>query len=158
MQPSTSILFVCLGNICRSPAAEGVFSHLAEQAGVADRFRVDSAGTIGFHAGSPADARMRAAARKRGYQLHSISRPVGNSDFTDFDLILAMDRNNLYELREKRPKQAHADVRMFSEASLGEDWDVPDPYYGGDQGFENVLDLLSRGCEGLLQRLCADEK
>ncbi|MGF1451435.1 MAG: low molecular weight protein-tyrosine-phosphatase [Opitutales bacterium] len=152
MPNPTRILFVCLGNICRSPAAEGVFAHLASQAGVRDQFAIDSAGTIGFHAGAPADGRMRAAARPRGYELRSVSRPVTEEDFETYDLLLAMDRSNFYELRERAPADARERIQLFSEAALGEQWDVPDPYYGGETGFEKVLDQLERGCAALLAK------
>ena len=130
------ILFVCLGNICRSPAAEGVFLHLARERGVARCFEVDSAGTYGGHAGELPDPRMRAHAARRGYLLEHRSRPVRPDDFDDFDLILGMDDYNIDTLR--------------SMADTPEQTCIPDPYYGGADGFENVLNVLEDACEGLI--------
>lgn len=148
----TRVLFVCLGNICRSPAAEGLFLHHLVQEGLEGQIEVDSAGTGGWHAGDLADARMRQAARARGVELQSRARQVKREDFELFDLIVAMDRDNLAHLRrlgKSRPGQ----LFLFSEL-LGEGWpeDVPDPYYGGPEGFETVLDMLSAGLPALTQR------
>ena len=149
------ILFVCLGNICRSPAAEGVFKHMLRQRGITDRFEVDSAGTYGGHAGELPDPRMRSHAARRGYLLEHRSRPVRPDDFEKFDLILGMDDRNIDALKEKAP-----DVE--TERKIGRMTDycrvkvvdyVPDPYYGGAQGFENVLDILEDACGGLLDSL-----
>ncbi|MGJ3244262.1 MAG: low molecular weight protein-tyrosine-phosphatase [Opitutales bacterium] len=146
-----AILFVCMGNICRSPTGEGVFRQRVEAAGLADRITIDSAGTIGFHAGSPADRRMQAAARKRGYTLTSRARQVRTEDFDRFDLILAMDGENLSWLEAEQPAGSRAEVRAFcSFCTRHDDRAVPDPYYGGDAGFERVLDLIEDGTDGLL--------
>ena len=147
------VLFVCMGNICRSPAGEAVLNHMAAQAGMS--IEVDSAGTHGYHIGEPADARMRSAGRARGYALETPSRQVQKSDLSDdrFDLVLAMDRENLQGLRRLVPKLGEH-VRLFSDFT-GDDWptDVPDPYYGGDEGFEYVLDMIEAGCPKILKHL-----
>ena len=153
-QNPVSVLFVCMGNICRSPAAEGVFRHYVEKQGASGDFHIDSAGTIDYHSGKPADPRMRAAASRRGYTLTSISRQVMFEDLEEFDLIVAMDRDNLAELRylagSARPK-----LRLLGSflperrGEPGQAPEVPDPYYGGAQGFEEVLDMLERACPGI---------
>lgn len=145
------ILFVCMGNICRSPAAEGVFLHHLKAAGVSKRVEVDSAGTTNYHQGEPADKRMRAAAAKRGYALESRARGVVEEDFDHFDLIVAMDKANRSDLLRFG---GAAEVVLFSDY-LGDEWprEVPDPYYGGDAGFEQVLDMLEAGCGPLLESL-----
>lgn len=147
-----SVLFVCMGNICRSPAAEGVLKHHVEAQRLTSKIRVDSAGTIGYHKGNPADARMRKAAAARGYRLDSVSRPVMSEDFECFDFVVAMDDANLSDL--KAYDWGGAQVCLFSDF-LSDDWprEVPDPYYGGDQGFETVLDMLEAGCPSLLERV-----
>lgn len=151
------ILFVCLGNICRSPTAEGVMRHLVEEAGVADAFVLDSAGTGGWHIGDPPDPRSREAARRRGIVVAGAARQVSAADFCDFDLILAMDRANLRDLRAAAPPDATAEVRLlreYDENSVGGgDLDVPDPYYGGPDGFDDVLDLVDAACRGVLAEL-----
>jgi protein-tyrosine phosphatase len=154
------ILFVCAGNICRSPTAEGVMRRLVADAGLDGAVEVESAGTGGWHAGEPPDARATAAAARRGIALAGAARRVTEADFEHFDLILAMDRENLGELRAIVPGQrAPAKVgllREFDPASAGgEDLDVPDPYYGGARGFETVLDLVAAACTGLLDDLRA---
>jgi protein-tyrosine phosphatase len=152
------LLFVCLGNICRSPAAEGVFLHLIAREGLEDRFVVDSAGTGGWHVGNPADRRMRAAAERRGIHLPSRARQIELADFTSFDRILTMDDDNLRNVlslaRElgDRPGLAHIEP-MTSHCRRLSAREVPDPYYGGEQGFEDVLDLLEDACGGLLETL-----
>jgi protein-tyrosine phosphatase len=147
----TRVLFVCMGNICRSPTAEGVLRRLVRQEGLSDRVEIDSAGTGGWHAGSPPDERATEAARRRGIDLAGAARQVEPADFERFDVILAMDRDNLAELRRLAPdEEARAKVRLL----LG-DRDVPDPYYGGDRGFEDVLDLVEEACEELLDELRA---
>jgi len=145
------ILFVCLGNICRSPAAEGVMQSLVNST-EAD-IQVDSAGTSSFHIGEPADKRMRAAAAKRGYELTSRSRMVTRRDFVEFDLVVAMDRNNYREL-SILAGSPHRKLALLSHFLEG-DWprDVPDPYYGSDDGFETVLDMLEAACPKILQSL-----
>ncbi|MEX0326078.1 MAG: low molecular weight protein-tyrosine-phosphatase [Puniceicoccaceae bacterium] len=155
MTTQTSVLFVCMGNICRSPSAEAVFKALVEEQGLADRIRCDSAGTIGFHAGQPADRRMMQAAEKRGYRLESISRQVRPDDFKRFDYIIAMDMDNLDGLRPfSRNGDGKAKVSLMCDYAREHDLrEVPDPYYGGQQGFELVLDLLEDACAGLLDEL-----
>lgn len=147
-----NVLFVCWGNICRSPAAEGVLRHLIAEQGLEGRIEADSAGTIDYHAGDPADARMRAAAAARGYALESISRPFVAGDFERYDLIVAMDRKNLRDVRSlEREPQDH--VRLFSEfLPDGTPVDVPDPYLG-EAGFERTLDIIERGCPAILEHL-----
>lgn len=145
------VLFVCMGNICRSPAAEGVFLHHLAAAGVSKRVEVDSAGTTSYHQGEPADKRMRAAAANRGYSLESRARGVVEHDFDHFDLIVAMDEANRSSLLRFG---GTAEIVLFSDYLSGE-WprEVPDPYYGGDAGFEQVLDMLEAGCATLLKSL-----
>lgn len=147
------ILFVCLGNICRSPSAEAVMKQLVQQSGRADQFRIDSAGLIDYHEGEQADPRMRAHAIRRGYVLDSISRPVRTEDFFDFDLIIGMDNRNVDELRHRAPSvEAMQKVHQMTEFSRNRLYDyVPDPYYSGAEGFELVLDLLEDACQGLLE-------
>ena len=151
------LLFVCLGNICRSPAAEGVFLHLLNERGLSDRFVVDSAGTGGWHTGNPADRRMQAAAARRGIQLPSRARQISLDDLSDFDLVLTMDDANLTAvqgLAREAGRRATATVRpMLSYAQSFSETEVPDPYYGGEAGFEHVLDLLEDACSNLLDEL-----
>ena len=151
------VLFVCLGNICRSPAAEGVFLHLLEQSQACDRFVVDSAGTGSWHVGKAADARMRAAASRRGIQLPSRARQLERADLNRFDHILTMDASNLLQVQALAGKAGGSSLariepllRYCSRFDVSE---VPDPYYGGAEGFEHVLDLLEDACSGLLQAL-----
>lgn len=153
------VLFVCLGNICRSPAAEGVFVHHLIQAGAADRFLVDSAGTGSWHVGRAADPRMRAAASRRGIALTSRARQLELADLERFDHILTMDATNLTHVQtlalERRGEpggQARIEP-LVSYCSRFKVLEVPDPYYGGADGFEHVLDLLDDACAGLLQAL-----
>ena len=149
------LLFVCMGNICRSPTAEGVMRHLLREEGLEDEIVIDSAGTGAWHAGNPPDRRATAAARQRGIVLDGAARQVRPSDFEAFDLLLVADRENLADLRAIAPDDAaRAKVRLlreFDPASAGApDLDVPDPYYGGPDGFEDVLDLVEAACRGLL--------
>ncbi len=150
------LLFVCLGNICRSPTAEGVMRKLVHDAGLQERIEVDSAGTGSWHVGEPPDARATRAARHRGIALDSVARQVSPRDFEEFDLVLAMDGENLRNLhRLARDEDARAKVRLlreFDPAAEGE-LDVPDPYYGGAGGFEEVLDLVHAACAALLEQL-----
>jgi len=150
---AVSILFVCMGNICRSPTAEGVFRRLLAEAGLEGRVRVDSAGTHGYHIGAPPDRRAAAAAKARGFDLSGLrARRVVTEDFDEFDLIVAMDSDNLDDLRAMAPDAGRAESRRlmdFSDGSHGPD--VPDPYYGGLNGFELVLDLVEGACAGLLE-------
>jgi protein-tyrosine phosphatase len=150
------ILFVCQGNICRSPAAEAVFNGLIRMADLAHRFEVDSAGTISYHAGEPADARMQKHANKRGYRLTSISRKVRiPDDFKRFDMLIAMDDENFNDLLRMAPSQEAKQkvCKMTPFAKNKQHSNVPDPYYGGDAGFELVLDILEDACKGLLESL-----
>lgn len=149
---SKKILFVCLGNICRSPAGEGVMRSIVEERGKAHGWEIDSAGTGGWHIGEQPDRRMRIHARQRGLELNHRCRKVTASDFDEFDLILAMDDNNLQDLRRLAPSLEAARKIMpmaaFIDESMGFDY-VPDPYYEGAEGFERVLDLLENGCQNL---------
>ncbi len=155
MTDSFKLLFVCMGNICRSPAAEGVMRHLVTQAGLDSQIQIDSAGTGGWHTGARADHRMRAAATARGYDLTSMARQVKDTDLEEFDLVLIMDEQNRRDLRAfDRERQHDAKVRFLCEfCTQRTEKEVPDPYYGGEQGFENVLDLLEDGCAGLLRHV-----
>jgi low molecular weight protein-tyrosine phosphatase len=147
------LLFVCMGNICRSPTAEGVMRHLLREQGLEDEIEVDSAGTGSWHAGNPPDERATEAARRRGIALEGAARTVRASDFEEYDLLLAADRENLADLRALAPdEEARAKVRLLREFDPGShgDLDVPDPYYGGPRGFEEVLDLVEAACRGLL--------
>ena len=147
------ILFVCLGNICRSAAAEAVMKKLVQEQNVAQDFEIDSAGLINYHEGEPADPRMRAHAARRGYVVDSISRPVRTSDFFDFDLIIGMDDRNIDELKHRAPDlETEAKIHRMTEYARNKLYDyVPDPYYSGADGFELVLDLLEDACAGLLE-------
>ena len=154
----TRLLFVCLGNICRSPTAEGVMRELIRREGLEREIEIDSAGTGAWHVGSAPDGRSTAAAAGRGVALEGKARKVTVADFEDFDLLLAMDSSNLQDLGDAAPDEsARAKVRLlreFDPASTGEsDLDVPDPYYGGDSGFEDVFDLVQAACEGLLAQV-----
>ncbi len=149
-----AVLFVCMGNICRSPTGEGVFRHYVAQAGHEDKIHIDSAGTIGYHSGAPADARMRIAASKRGYALDSVARQVRHADLKKFDLIVPMDHDNLSEL-ERLAGGPQDHIRLlgsFIDGATGNDdaAPVPDPYYGGPAGFEAVLDMIESACPKLL--------
>ena len=150
------ILFVCLGNICRSPTAEGVMRALVREAGLHERIELDSAGTGAWHIDEPPDARATTAARERGVELEGRARQVEREDFAEFDLIVAMDRSNLAELRRIAPDDAaRAKLRLlrdFDPRSDGEA-DVPDPYHGGSRGFDDVFDLVHRSCAALLAEL-----
>jgi len=150
-----SVLMVCMGNICRSPTAEGVLRHLARQAGLQDQLHIDSAGTLDDHVGSPPDERSRRHAHKRGYDLSALrARQVHRLDFERFDLILAMDWQNLEALRALCPQEHQHKLRRLMEFAPG-GWGevVSDPYYGGQEGFEAVLDLVEQSCHGLLDHV-----
>ncbi|GHT32697.1 phosphotyrosine protein phosphatase [Bacteroidia bacterium] len=149
------ILFVCAGNICRSPAAEGIMKHKIHELGLDKFFYIDSAGTHGFHEGELPDSRMRMHASKRGYNLTSLSRPVKYDDFFDFDYIIGMDDENISFLRRKAPdEESRRKISRMTDYGQHIPADhVPDPYYGGNQGFENVLDILEDACEGLILQL-----
>ncbi|HUH12286.1 MAG TPA: low molecular weight protein-tyrosine-phosphatase [Longimicrobiales bacterium] len=154
-----SVLFVCLGNICRSPLAEGLFRALVEEHGLTDRFVIDSAGTSGYHDGEPPDARSREVARRRGVELEGASRRIDAADLEDFDYIVVMDSDNLAEVARLAER-----VRPATEVHLLRRWDpdaegepdVPDPYFGGPRGFEDVHDMVERSCRGLLDHIRAE--
>ena len=154
--PPVRLLFVCLGNICRSPTAEGVMRALVNEAGLADEIQLESAGTGAWHVGSPPDARAAQAAYARGVTLEGRARQVRAEDFADFDLLLAMDRENLRTLRTIAPgEHERAKVRLlrdFDPAGEGE-LDVPDPYYSAPGSFDEVFELVHAACQGLLQEL-----
>ena len=153
------VLFVCLGNICRSPLAEGVFKSLVEAEGLAGRFVVDSAGTSAYHEGERADARMRRVAESRWVVLTSLSRPIVEADVERFDYLIVMDASNERDVRalaeRVRPDAKVVRLREFDPEADG-DLDVPDPYYGGIDGFERVFDIVDRSCRGLLSHLRAE--
>jgi low molecular weight protein-tyrosine phosphatase len=170
---ATRVLFVCLGNICRSPTAEGVMRALVEREGLSDSIQLESAGTGGWHIGSAPDERATAAALARGVELRGRARQVRSEDFEDFDLLLAMDGENLRELRRLAAgEEQRAKVRLLREfdpvsasrredagasgdldARASGDLDVPDPYYGGADGFDEVFELVQAACEGLLEQV-----
>ena len=147
------VLFVCLGNICRSPAAHGIFEHIVKENGMEDRIEVDSAGTYSGHRGELPDRRMRNAALYRGYALTHRSRPVSSLDFLEFDLVVAMDDNNYEDLMHLAPsvEDSRKIVKMASYFSTHNISYVPDPYYMGAEGFSLVLDLLEDGCRNLYE-------
>lgn len=147
-----SVLFVCLGNICRSPTAHGIFEHKIREAGLSEQVEIDSAGTAAWHIGKSPDARSAAAAFQRGYDLsHLRARQADEADFEHYDYILAMDESNLMDLRALSPANYRGHLGLFLEfARTFNEREVPDPYYGGNQGFEHVLDLVEDACEGLL--------
>ena len=147
-----SILFVCMGNICRSPAAEGVFRKAVATAGREAEFEIDSAGTHGYHVGHPPDPRMRAAAEVRGYRLDSTARRLAPEDFHRFDLIVAMDDDNFENISALDPGGRARVVRRCAYCETRSETEVPDPYYGGEAGFEQVLDILEDACANLLRQ------
>lgn len=151
---TTRILMICTGNICRSPTAEAVLRRLAEQAGVAHRIEVDSAGTTGYHVGEAPDRRSQQHAARRGYDLSGLrARQVQAADFEAFDWLIALDRGHLAELQAVAPAQAGARIALLMDfADDPQGGEVPDPYYGGAAGFEDVLDRVEAGCRGLLTR------
>ncbi|HWW70471.1 MAG TPA: low molecular weight protein-tyrosine-phosphatase [Duganella sp.] len=152
MGKAVSVLFVCMGNICRSPTAEGVFRHRVEAAGLGERFVIDSAGTHGYHVGEPPDARSMEFAAKRGYDLSAQrSRKVAAADFEAFDHVLAMDHDNLRLLEAACPPQHRHKLGLFmAHASRAASDVVPDPYYGGGRGFDLVLDYIEDAADGLI--------
>jgi protein-tyrosine phosphatase len=155
MDSKFRLLFVCLGNICRSPAAEGVMRRLVEETGLGDRIEIDSAGTAGWHEGKRADPRMRKASARRGLDLTHLARQVHPTDLAEFDLVLAMDRQNQADLLALDSAGLYpARIRLLCEfCTRHEAREVPDPYYGGEAGFEHVLDLLEDACTGLLDHV-----
>jgi protein-tyrosine phosphatase len=150
------VLFVCLGNICRSPLAEGVFRHLVSEAGLEDRFVIDSAGTSSYHEGDPPDSRASAVAHARGIQLTGRARQLKRTDLDRFDYVILMDAENRQAAerlaRRDAPRAVMQLLREFDPHADG-DLDVPDPYYGGPRGFEKVHDIVERSCRGLLEQL-----
>lgn len=150
------VLFVCLGNICRSPTAEGVFRHYVEQAGLSDRISIDSAGTSDWHLGKTPDPRTQAAAALRGYDLSTLrGRQAMPADFHEFDLILAMDNSNLSNLQAIQPADGSAELALYLPRFGISPDEVPDPYYGGEDGFELVLDMLEQASQVLLDEIKA---
>lgn len=148
------VLFVCLGNICRSPTAEGVMRALLASNGYDGEVVVDSAGTGGWHVGNPPDERAIAAAAARGFELGGVARQVRIADFEEFDLIVAMDRSNRDDLLRLAPDaEAEAKVRLLREFGDGAPEDVPDPYYGDTDGFDEVLDIVERNCAALIEQV-----
>jgi protein-tyrosine phosphatase len=152
------VLFVCLGNICRSPTAHGVFARVVEEAGLESEVLVDSAGTGAWHIGEAPDGRATIAARERGYDLSPLrARQVTIGDFDQFDYILAMDRSNLMHLQALAPEHFPGYLGLLLDFHPGSaEREVPDPYYGGDEGFNHVLDLVEAASQGLLKSLRAD--
>jgi len=151
----TWVLFVCLGNICRSPLAEGIFRNLVERAGLADSFEIGSAGTGGWHVGEPADSRATMVASRYGVSLEGSAQQVTVEDLERFDYVIAMDRDNLSVL-ERMAAASEAEpelhlLREFDPTNTGDE--VPDPYYGGASGFETVYEMVHRSCEGLLEHI-----
>jgi len=153
--PRTSVLFVCLGNICRSPLAEGIFRKLVSEAGLETRFDIDSAGTGAWHVGERPDARAEMVANQHGVHLASRARQISEDDLRHFDWIIAMDRENLRNIERMADAiGSDAEIRLlrdFDEEGTGDE--VPDPYYGGASGFENVFEMVHRSCLTLLERL-----
>lgn len=150
------VCFVCLGNICRSPTAEGVMRHLVREAGLEGKIEVDSAGTAGYHSGEPPDSRARAAGKRRGVVISGRARRFEASDFERFDYVLAMDRTNLQDLRRLAAgarTKAHVELLRSFDPESPEGASVPDPYYGGDEGFDEVFDICWAACRGLLEMI-----
>lgn len=154
MAESVSVLFVCLGNICRSPSAEGVFRQVVTNAGLADRVRIDSCGTGHWHVGKSPDSRAQQAASKRGIDISKLrARQFQESDLAEFDHVLVMDHQNLMDVQRVSDRVGGTRPELFLSYSSSSHDEVPDPYYGGEQGFETVLDLIREASEGLLARL-----
>lgn len=148
------ILFVCLGNICRSPSAEGVFRRALEQAGMAEQVTVDSCGVGSWHVGKAPDPRAQQAAQLRGLDISGLrARQLEQQDFTEFDYVLGMDQDNLRAMRELQPANSKAHVGLFLAFAGTPEAEVPDPYYGGEEGFENVLNMIESASDGLIQHL-----
>lgn len=157
MKHVTRVLFVCMGNICRSPTAEGVTRAIAVLKGVAECFEFDSAGTHGYHVGEPPDVRTRKAAARRGYDLSALrARQINSYDFVRFDHILAMDCDNLNLLQQACSAEHRRKLGLFLDYAIAcDDSEVPDPYYGGPEGFDRVLDLVEDAAAGLIDKLGA---
>ena len=157
----TSLLFVCLGNICRSPAAEGIMQHIVDAANLSDKFRIDSAGIGPWHVGNLPDPRMRSHGADHGYDFSTRARQICYDDFSRFDYILVMDRENYHELMSMaRTEQDREKVHMMADFATHHPGHtvVPDPYYGGDRGFELVIELLEDACQGLLEHIVKSEE
>ena len=151
-----AVCFVCLGNICRSPIAEGVFRHLVREAGLDERFEIDSAGTAGYQAGEKPDRRARAAGERAGIEISGAARQFTVADFARFHYVLAMDPSNLADLQGLAPSaEARAKVRLMRsyDADAAANAPVPDPYYGGEAGFDEVVELCLAACRGLLAEI-----
>jgi protein-tyrosine phosphatase len=148
---TVSVLFVCMGNICRSPTAHAVFRQQVLEAGLSDLIEIDSAGTHGYHVGDPADARATATACQRGIEMRDLrARQVSTADFMQFDYVVAMDHENLRLLKASCPREEQQRLSLMLDWTTGWGDEVPDPYYGGEAGFENVFDMLTAACRGLL--------
>lgn len=155
-KPPFAILFVCLGNICRSPLAEGAFRAVAEERGLADALEIDSAGVGAWHVGAPPDPRSVATARRHGIDISTQSaRQIAPGDFARFDLLLGMDGSNVEALRARAPADVRGQIDLFSAYAAGSGSDVPDPYYGGDDGFDTVYRMIREASEVLADRLAA---
>ncbi len=155
------VCFVCLGNICRSPTAEAVFRRLVNDAGMSQQVAAESAGTAAYHVGEQADSRARNAGRRRGYELNGRARQFTRQDFERFDCVLAMDQDNFRALRKLAPHdEAKAKVRLLRsfDATAEPGAEVPDPYYGGPQGFDAVIDICERACRGLLEHIAQGKR
>ena len=152
----TNVLFVCMGNICRSPTAEGIFTSLVQANGLVDRFEIDSAGSHDYHRGSAPDSRAISCAKEHGYNIKNLrARPVCSWDFDNFDHILAMDKDNLSFLESEKPSlwQGNLSLMLDYHSSFPSGSEVPDPYYGGDKGFSDVIAMLENSCQGLLNHI-----
>ncbi|MFG0293055.1 MAG: low molecular weight protein-tyrosine-phosphatase [Phycisphaerales bacterium JB050] len=157
--PARSVLFVCMGNICRSPLAEGVFLHLLRERGLDSHFEVDSAGTGGWHVGNPPDPRSVAVASKHGIDLPSRARVIHRNDWEKFDLIIVMDNDNLSDcLDAGAPRHKIRHLRSFDPETNGSNLPVPDPYYGGEDGFETVFAMVHSACMGLIDELIRNDQ
>ncbi|MGP9497241.1 low molecular weight protein-tyrosine-phosphatase [Halomonas sp. AOP43-D1-4] len=153
----TRVLFVCLGNICRSPTAEGIFRRALENAGMSEHVSIDSCGVGAWHIGKAPDSRAQSAAKRRGIDLSQLcARQLTAEDFLTFDYVLGMDNDNLQAMRALKPAESNAYVGLFLEFSGAPGAEVPDPYYGGEQGFEDVLDMIETASQGLIQHLKSD--
>jgi len=153
------LLFVCSGNICRSPLAEAIFRSLAQDAGLGERFELDSAGTHGYHEGELADPRTRRVGQRHGVKVTSIAREIDTDDLERFDLVVAMDRGHLRQLESMASAAQRAKLRLIRDFDPGGPGrDVPDPYYGGEAGFEQVYTILDAACRGLLEHLKRDAR
>jgi protein-tyrosine phosphatase len=147
------ILFVCLGNICRSPAAEIILQGIVDDAGLADQYKIDSAGIIGHHAGSPPDSRMSESLKQQGFNIHGRARQITAGDLKEFDLIITMDESNFADAKKlDTTGKLHPKIQPFvTFCRFHHDSRVPDPYYGGQRGFDHVIEMLKDGCEGILE-------